>query len=157
MGKSCKTAQRNRSPTGWWIFCEVEQWVSDHQKTLSPLSRCPVWENLRLIRAKNRKKAYKKALKLGELGHPSRTNGGEWRFVGVSMLLPLYDEIEDGTELLWNDRGLMTVAKIQTLAKTRDQLPVFDDTEKAARPSVRPSLSQRKTAADTISSHQPPQ
>ena len=132
MAKVSKTPFRNRNHTGWWVFYEVEQWVSDQQKKLRPLSRCPVWQNLRLIRAKSRKKAYKKAMKLGELGHPSKTNGGEWRFAGISMLLPLYDKIEDGAEILWNDRGLMTVAKIKALVKSRDQLPVFDDMEKDA-------------------------
>jgi hypothetical protein len=126
-----KVPFRNRSHSGWWIFQEVEQWVSSRQKKLSPHSRCPVWENTRLIRARNRDEAYRKAMRIARAGHPSKTNGGEWRFVGISMLLPVYEDIEDGAEILWRDRGLMTVEQIKNLAKSKRELPVFDDKNQA--------------------------
>ncbi len=109
----------------------MEQWVSKRQKKLSANSRCLVWENTRLIRAKNRQEAYHKAMKLGRAGHPSKTKGGEWRFAGISMLLPVYEDIEDGAEILWVDRGLLAVSKIKKLAKTKRQLPVFNDKKDA--------------------------
>ena len=122
-------AYRNKNHTGWWIFCEVEQWVSDRQKKLTAHSRCRVYENLRLLRAKSRDEAYRKAMKPGRSGLPWRTNAGEWQFVGISMLLPIYDPLEDGSEVLWHDRGDMPVAKIRALTKTKSELPVFDDTK----------------------------
>jgi hypothetical protein len=127
MGKQAKIPYRNRNHTGWWIFMEVEQWVSNRQKKLSPTSRCLVWENTRLIRAKNREQAYRKALAYGRLGHPSKTEGGEWRFAGISMLLPVYEEIEDGAEILWTDRGLLQIGKIKRMVKTKSQLSLFSD------------------------------
>ncbi len=45
------------------------------------------------------------------------------------MLLPLFDPIEDGSEILWKDHGSMTVAKIKRLVKSKKQLSVFDDSE----------------------------
>ena len=131
MPQRSKVAFANRSHSGWWIFREVEQWVSKRQKTLLASSRCRVWENTRLIRAKNRQEAYRKALRLGRAGHPSKTKGGEWRFAGISMLLPVYEDIEDGSEILWDDRGLLAVSKIKKLAKTKRQLPVFNDKKDA--------------------------
>jgi hypothetical protein len=131
MPKKSKIAYRNRNHTGWWIFCEVEQWVSHRQKKLSKNSRCLVWENTRLIRATNRDQAYKKAHKLGSLGHPSKTNKGEWRFAGISMLLPVCEKIEDGSEILWDNRGFMSVKKIKNLVKTKSKLSVFNDDEDA--------------------------
>ena len=110
-----------------WIFREVQQWVSKRQTKLSPTSRCHVWVNTRLLRARNREQAYRKAVRLGRVGHPSETKGGEWRFAGISMLLPIYEEIEDGAEILWDDHGLMEVQRIEKLVKTKEQLPVFDD------------------------------
>ena len=118
----------NRDHSGWWIFKEVEQWVSKRQKKLLANSRCLVWENTRLIRAKSREEAYRKALKVGGAGLPSGTKAGEWRFAGISMLLPVYEEIEDGAEILWTDRGSMSVKAIKNLVKSRKQLPVFNDT-----------------------------
>src|SRR5882762_7377083 len=131
MRKKSKVAYRNRNHTGWWIFCEVEQWVSDRQGRLMLGNRCPVWENTRLIRAKNREEAYRKALRLGRVGHPSRTNAGEWRFAGISMLLPVYEKIEDGAEILWTKRGSMSLKSIKKLVRSKQHLSVFDDKEEA--------------------------
>lgn len=131
MRKKSEVVYPNRNHTGWWIFREVEQWVSKRQRKLSSRSRCRVWVNLRLIRARNREDAYRKAMRLGREEHPSQTNGGEWRFAGISMLLPLYEKIEDGAEILWDYNGLMTVGNIKKLVKTKRQLPVFDDREEA--------------------------
>ena len=130
MGRRKKVPFRNKNHTGWWIFTEVEQWVSNRQKKLTTNSRCLVWENTRLIRASNRDQAYRKALKFGRLGKPSRTKGGEWRFAGISMLLPVYEEIEDGAEILWADHGALPIKAIKKLVKTKSQLSVFDDREK---------------------------
>jgi hypothetical protein len=122
-----KAPYSNKNHTGWWIFGEVQQWVSRRKKKLSATSRCSVWENTRLVRAKNREEAYRKAIKFGRTGSPSKTRGGEWRFAGMSMLLPVYESIEDGAEILWRDRGRLSVKNIKTLVKTKNQLPVFND------------------------------
>jgi len=42
-------------------------------------------------------------------------------------LLPVYDRLEDGAELMWWDKGLMTSAQIQKLVRGKENLPVFDD------------------------------
>ena len=94
---------------------------------MSPASRCRVWENTRLLRAKSREEAYRKAVGLGRAGDRARTRGGEWRFVGISMLLPVYEEIEDGVEILWTDRGRLPVKKVKSLVKPKRQIPVFND------------------------------
>jgi Domain of unknown function (DUF4288) len=127
MPAKSKVDHRNKSQSGWWIFCEVEHWVSKRQKKLLANSRCPVWENTRVIRAKNREEAYRKALRLGRVGSPSKTNGGEWRFAGISMLLPIYEDLEDGSEILWTDRGSLPLERIRKLVKSKRQLSVFDD------------------------------
>lgn len=132
MPKKTKTHYRNTSPFGWWLFREVQQWVSDRQKKLGPNSRCLVWENTRIIKAKNRDEAFEKAMRLGQVGNPSRTVEGEWRFVGISQLLAIHEDIEDGAEIMWNDRGFIPVSKIQQLVKSKKRLQVFDDSEKPA-------------------------
>ena len=129
MAKKPTIPFRNRNHSGWWVFCEVQQWVPKGVK-LSPTNRCPVWENTRLVRAKNREEAYRKAISLGKAGMPSKTFGGEWRFAGLSMLLPVYDEIEDGAEILWDDHGSISVKRIKRMVKSKRDLPVFDNRDR---------------------------
>ena len=129
MRKKSIVAYRNKNHTGWWIFSEVEYWVSNARRKLKPSSRCPVYENTKLIRAKSREEAYRKAIKFGRAGLPCKTNGGEWRFAGISMLLPVYERIEEGAEILWEDRRHMNFARIKKLVKSKRQLAVFDDTK----------------------------
>jgi hypothetical protein len=131
MAKKLVVPHRNRSPSGWWVFCEVQQWVPKGRAKLSPTNRCPVWENTRLVKARDRDEAYSNSMKLGRVGMPSKTFGGEWRFVGLSMLLPVYDEIEDGAEILWDDHGSISVGRIRRMVKSKRDLPVFDDREEA--------------------------
>lgn len=129
MPSRSKIAYRNRNHTGWWIYKEVAYWVSNRQKKLSETSRCPVWENTRLIRARNREEAYRKAMRLSQEGYPSKTDGGEWRFAGISDLLPVYEDLEDGAEILWNVRGRLPMSRIKKMVRSKKQLSVFDDSE----------------------------
>jgi hypothetical protein len=119
---------RNRSPSGWWVFCEVQQWVPANRASAK---RFPVWENMRLIRARDREQAHRKALRLAKDGMPSQTEGGEWRFAGISLLLPVYDELKDGAEILWTDRGTISGNKLKRLIKSKKDLSVFDDRDGA--------------------------
>jgi hypothetical protein len=131
MSKKSKIAMRNQNWTGWWIFQAVQQWVSKAQKKrkLSSKSRCRVWENTVLIRAKDRNEAYRKAMKIGRLRYGGKHDKGESHFIGISFLSPVYEDVEDGAEVLWSDRGLMTVKAIKNLVPPTNQLVVFDDTE----------------------------
>jgi len=52
---------------------------------------------------------------------------GAWRFEGLSSLLPIYDELEDGAEALWRQYTNRTVKTIQTLAKSKKELEVLND------------------------------
>ena len=84
---------------------------------------------MRLVKAGSREEAYRKAIQMCQDVHPSETHGGEWRFAGISMLLPICEDLDDGSEILWRTRGEMTVEKIQKLVKSKKELPVFDDSE----------------------------
>ena len=120
---------RNRSPFGWWIYRELEQWTPNSG---SKKKRCLVWENIRIIKARTRDEAYEKAKKLGKQIGPRKTEGGSWRFLGISDLLPIYEELEDGAEILWNDLGYMSPAKAKSLVSSKKELPVFNDQENGA-------------------------
>lgn len=47
---------------------------------------------------------------------------------GLTSLLPIYDELEDGTEILWEEHTNRTIKKVKSWVKEKHELEVFDDT-----------------------------
>jgi hypothetical protein len=86
-------------------------------------------------------------LHLGKQEHPSKTDGGEWRFAGVAELLPVYDRLEDGAEVLWKVRGRLPLSKIRSMVKSKKTLSVFDDKENVANQSPDPTALSVTAAA----------
>ncbi len=84
------------------------------------------------MRASNREVAYRKAIKIGRLsdgseGWDSSGRRGAWRFDGLTGLLPVYEPLEDGAELLWRELSNVSVRKVKGLVKAKKDLGVFDD------------------------------
>jgi len=52
---------------------------------------------------------------------------GAWRFEGLTSLLPIYEELGDGAEVMWRKYANRTVKTIQALAKSRKDLETFND------------------------------
>lgn len=134
MKQKKKIPFRNRNQTGWWIASYLERFEYYDENKRNPNRRCLAWENTILIRAKDRDKAYKKAHAIGRLGEGSEAwdegtgRKGAWHFEGLTSLLPVYDKIEDGSEVLWKEYSNRTVKTIKSFIKTRKDLEVFDDT-----------------------------
>lgn len=92
--------QSNRSatsPTGWWIAGLLQR---NPDKDLAPF-----WNNHRLVRAADWKTAFKRATEMGQsdadVGNAAFGEGHA--FIGVTDLVPIYDEFEDGAEILWEE------------------------------------------------------
>jgi hypothetical protein len=91
------------SPTGWWIAGLLEK----HSHSGRP----PFWNNYRLIRAADWRTAFKKAVQMGQCSADAGAEalGGPINFIGITDLLPIYEEFEDGAELmseeLWPTEG----------------------------------------------------
>jgi hypothetical protein len=98
--------------------------------------RCLAWENTILVKARNRDEAWRKAMAQGRLGDRSEarnvTSGraGVWRFEGLTCLLPIYDSLEDGAELLWVEHRGRSVRSIRALVRPKRLLQAFDDAER---------------------------
>jgi hypothetical protein len=121
---------RNHSPNGWWIASYIERMAWDCEPNPSPNSRCTAWENTIILKAGNREEAYEKAVKLAQ--NPSEFEDasgrkGHWFFEGLTSLLPIYSELEDGAEILWQEHENRTVGKVRSWVKSKEELEVFDD------------------------------
>jgi hypothetical protein len=129
---------RNKSPYGWWIASYIERFEYEDENKDDLNRRCVAWENTIIIKARNREQAYRKAEKLGRLSESNgayKTVDGRiaiWRYEGVTSLLPIYEELEDGAEILWKEHQNRTVKKIKSLVRSKSELEAFDDNEGAA-------------------------
>jgi hypothetical protein len=132
-GSRGKIPFRNHSPYGWWIAAYVERFEYDDEDSKNLNRRCFAWENTIVLKARDREAAYTKAMKVGRRSNGSRAwNGdgrkGQWKFEGLTLLLPLYEQIADGAEVLWRTHHNVAVKTVRSLVKAKNSLQVFDDT-----------------------------
>jgi hypothetical protein len=124
---------RNHSPCGWWIASYIERTVWDDEPNPSLNSRCLAWEKTIILQAPNRDAAYEKVIALASqqtsqfVDTTRKNRKGHWVFEGLTSLLPIYDELSDGTEILWIEHKNRTIGKIRSLVKRKEKLEVFDD------------------------------
>ena len=129
---------QNKSPYGWWVASYIERLEYQDEPKENLARRCLAWENTIIIKAKNREQAYRKAEKTGRLSEsngPYKTGDGRmamWRYEGLTSLLPIYEELEDGAEIIWKEHQNRTIKKIRSWIKSKNELESFDDSENTA-------------------------
>jgi hypothetical protein len=128
-----KVPFRNRNHTGWWIASFIERFEYDDENRSDLNRRCLAWENTILVRARDREAAYRKALLHGRRSHGHKGwneksgRKGSWRFEGLTQLLPVYEPIQDGAEVLWTALDGVSVRKVKSRIRRKRHLSVFDD------------------------------
>lgn len=110
----------------WFIAKVVLRFVPEGADEGS--SSYTVWENLYLLRAEDISSAYDKAISIAEdecrgmSPCPDEAGGsGVWSVAGVSEVIPVFEDIEDGCELMWTNRGKMCSSDIKNLVMTKKQ------------------------------------
>lgn len=117
----------NLSPVGWYIGSYLLRFIELAEEGNSdPERRFCVWENTVLIKAANIDEAYDKVIAVAR-GQTKPYKGGpppgvdvQWIFEGVSELLPIYEEIGDGTEVMWTKYS-KKLKNIRRSARTKEQ------------------------------------
>jgi hypothetical protein len=95
--------------------------------------RCLAWENTIILQAANREKAYAKACRLGKQSNGSEVTEletgrkGTFVFEGLKRLLPIYEELEDGAEVLWREHAGVAVRTVKSWIREKSDLEVFKD------------------------------
>jgi hypothetical protein len=98
-------------------------------------SRCLYWENTVILKAKDREVAYRKATALAknsatgkwELSGDPPSRLGRWVFEGLTSLLPIYEPLEDGAEVLWCESKNKTLGALRRRVKPKGKLEAFED------------------------------
>ncbi|MBM4037610.1 MAG: DUF4288 domain-containing protein [Planctomycetes bacterium] len=118
-----------KSPTGWYVVTMVERFECYDEDTANLNRRCLAWENVCLFKAKDPDAAYRKALKWGGMETSecvdSKGRKGKWKFVGIREILPMYDEFQDGAEVLWIKHANKTVRSVEAMVCTKEELAIF--------------------------------
>lgn len=118
---------RNRSPVGWYVASYLLRFIEiDRKGNNDPNRRFLSWANTVLVKAKDLDEAYSKVVKIGrEHGGPYR--GGpkdilvRWVFEGVTELLPVYEKIEDGAEIMWAQHSPKMLKTLRRLVKPKGE------------------------------------
>jgi len=123
--------------SNWYIAIIIERFCAndDKQKHADSPDDCPcvVYENVVLINAQSPDEAYEKAVATGKASEGSENidvdtrQKGYWQFVGLQDLLPVYDKLEDGAELMWTDHPQETVKSSSEMTTPKSNLTVFKD------------------------------
>lgn len=111
---------QNISPTGWYVgsyiirFVELNETGND-----DPEKRVTAWENTIIVKAESLEDAYDKVVE--EAGLQTRPYKGgpegvpvQWVFEGVTELLPIYEEFEHGSEIMYREHNS---TKLKSLCK----------------------------------------
>lgn len=93
----------------WFIAEIIEKCEPVNRNENQELRRVITWGNFHIIKAETAKKAYDKAVAIGKNGEYKFINSDklemEWIFIGIGNLLPIYEDIEDGSEIMWENYG----------------------------------------------------
>lgn len=106
------------SPVNWYVAGILLRIAIGEINENNENRRCDAWENYILIKGENSESAYNKALEFGKLGESEYLNPDRERvkftFEGLTTLVPIYEELEDGSELIWREYENRTVKKIKS-------------------------------------------
>jgi hypothetical protein len=122
---------KNISPVGWYVASYLERFEFPDEDTSNEDRRCRAWENTIIVKAGDPEEAYQKAIEQATLSQDSEwtrvdgLKGGRLVFEGLTLLLPISDEIEDGAEILWRDYPNYKVKTIKKMIRSKEDLEAF--------------------------------
>ncbi len=111
---------KSTSPIGWYVASYLIRFVElDEPAQQSGDDRVLAWENTIIVRADNIEHAYDKVIETADQFTKSYKGGPEgvdvkWELEGVTELLPIYEDLEDGSEIMYKEHSRK---KLKTLRK----------------------------------------
>ncbi len=122
------TYDKNKSPVGWYVGSYLLRFVElDDPNRNDPEARFTSWENTVLVKASSIEAAYTKIEKIGKLNSKPYKGGPQgipvqWEYLGVTEVLPIYEDIEDGAEIAWAERAPRKLRKLREWITTKSKI-----------------------------------
>lgn len=119
------THDKNLSPVGWYLVSYLLRFVelNDLQRNDDD-RRFLSWENTILVKADNLDNAYDKGMKVAREATKPYKGGPvgvpvQWKLVGITDVIPIYEELEDGSEIAWTERAPRKLKNLKQLVKPK--------------------------------------
>lgn len=119
------TDNKNVSPVGWYISSYIIRFIELNSNDNEDLEkRFLAWENTILIQASDLDDAYDKAVAEAML-HTKPYQGGsegvpvQWFFEGITELLPVYEALEHGSELMFREHHPKKLKNLRKLIRPK--------------------------------------
>ena len=116
---------KNISPVGWYVVSYLLRFVelNDDRKD-DDEARFLSWENTVLVRASNLDEAHQKGLSVARENSKPYKGGSEgvpvqWKLVGVTDVLPIYEELRDGAEIMWTERAPRKLKNLKQMVRQK--------------------------------------
>ncbi len=110
----------------WFIVEIIESCEPVSSDQTRDLRRLQVHGNYILINAENAKRAYEKAEKIGRENEYEFENTDnvkmKWKFEGISQVLPIYDDIQNGNELFYCDYGQISSRRAKKIVTNKKEI-----------------------------------
>jgi hypothetical protein len=116
---------KNISPVGWYLVSYLLRFVElENTRIEDEEERFLSWENTVLIKADGLDHAYDKAMKVAmSAAKPYR--GGQkgipvqWKLVGITDVLPIYEDLEGGSEIAWTERAPRKLKSLKKMVRPK--------------------------------------
>jgi len=119
------TYDKNLSPVGWYVVSYLLRFVElEDDKKDDDEARFLSWENTILVRASTLEDAYEKGMSVARANTNPYKGGTEgvpvqWKLLGITDVLPIYEELEDGAEILWTERAPRKLKNLKQMVRRK--------------------------------------
>ena len=118
---------KNISPVGWYVGTYLARFIEIEDALKQDLEKkFATWENTVLVKAASLEEAYDKVAAIG-IEHAAPYKDGkegvpvQWEYMGIVELLPIYEEIEDGSEIMWTSNYPRKLKNLKGLVKAKNE------------------------------------
>jgi hypothetical protein len=113
---------KNISPVGWYIGTYLIRFIELNEDGNDDLEkRFHSWESTVIVKANSMEEAFNKIegiAKEEEEPYKGGPNGipVQWVYEGITELLPIYEELADGAEVMWGEHKPRKLKKLRSMA-----------------------------------------
>lgn len=116
------------SPVGWYVgIYQLRRVKPDRSDIEDEAARFLVWENTVLVKADSLGAAYDRVTDIAQENTDPSKGGddaidAQWVFEGILDVVPIYEDLQDGCEILWAQRSPRALKNIRSSAITKEDL-----------------------------------